>query len=236
MSTFNKETVIKHDGQKNTIEEWSKILNIGMPTLISRLRRGKSVEEAFTAPVKKVKPGYGKSVPHTTADEDGRLCLTYRGSTLPVEAWAEEVGVHKTTIINRLRRGLTVAQTLSSAPPQKRTPRKSKKPKIREVTEEYIREFNEGDGAKIICARCHRLVPRKGLKKLGANKLMTGPMWCEDCAVLGQPKKEKKESSEAGASTFLAVLLDDPDEASELSEIIGRFKGVNKVIVGSLDD
>jgi len=49
----SKNRVIKYKGKKKTFEEWGKYLGISTYTLIHRVYRGWSVEDAFTIPVLK---------------------------------------------------------------------------------------------------------------------------------------------------------------------------------------
>ena len=44
--------IIEYKGEKHTLSEWSKVLNIKRETLKSRLHNGWSIEKAFTSNVK----------------------------------------------------------------------------------------------------------------------------------------------------------------------------------------
>lgn len=55
---FNNKTdnhFLEYNGERDTIANWSRKLNIGYSALIMRIRRGWSIERAFTTPVIKRK-------------------------------------------------------------------------------------------------------------------------------------------------------------------------------------
>jgi RNA polymerase sigma factor (sigma-70 family) len=93
-------TTIAYRGQTKPLKEWSRELGIAYMTLYHRLERGKTVEQAFAAPVKHVS---GRGIP-----------LKYKGRTQSLAAWASELDLPTHVISARLAQGWSVAKTFAT--------------------------------------------------------------------------------------------------------------------------
>ncbi len=114
---------LTHDGETRTISDWADLLGIERSGLRSRLKRY-SVEVALSAPV-----GGHRIVPGKPSS-NVRL-LTLGDDTLTVSQWAKRLGIHVSTLRERIaRHGPDIALSVAGRAGRvvTRTPRKSPGP------------------------------------------------------------------------------------------------------------
>ena len=81
--------MVNHNGKTKSASAWASEYGIGRNVVLSRLRKGMSLEEILSTPIKKNLP---------------RL-LTHNGRTLTVAEWSRQTGIKYSAIKERLRRG-----------------------------------------------------------------------------------------------------------------------------------
>lgn len=122
---LNKRNNVRHEfnGKTQTLTDWSIELGIGRVTLLKRLQRGVPIEIAFNsdkylsyAPrvIENPKP---RDKP---VDSEKRAAIvagqyTYQGRTQSINAWADELGIKRPTLIKRLYGGMPIEKAFSTA-------------------------------------------------------------------------------------------------------------------------
>ncbi len=92
--------LVSHASETLPLTEWAKRIGVTLSTIYGRLDRGWNLERAATEPPK---PGTGRS---------SRRYLTYNGQTLLLTEWAEQLGISRQRLADRIRRGWSVAEAL----------------------------------------------------------------------------------------------------------------------------
>ncbi len=87
-----KSTLVTHNMETKTIEDWGVIFNIKPNCILQRLKRGISIEEALTTPV-------GKLAPRPV------ILLTIYSSTKTVAQWSYISGIDISTVKGRILAG-----------------------------------------------------------------------------------------------------------------------------------
>jgi hypothetical protein len=103
----NKRTnrIVEWKGQALTVSEWADIVGLKYSTLLERLNRGWSVEQALTLP-------FGSS-PFTQKSRE--KTLTFNGETRTLSEWAKLTGIPRGTLKGRLTvHKWTVERTLTT--------------------------------------------------------------------------------------------------------------------------
>jgi hypothetical protein len=122
---LNKRNNVRHEykGKAQTLTDWSEELGIGRVTLLKRLQRGVPIEIAFNtdkylsyAPrvIENPKPR------NKPVDSEKRAAIVkglyeYKGKTQSVQAWADELGIKRPTLIKRLYGGMPIEKAFSTA-------------------------------------------------------------------------------------------------------------------------
>lgn len=81
-------------GETRDVREWSKITGMPVSTITTRIRRGWLDERILTTPVKKKQAEYSE--------------LEYNGKTQTLSDWCKELGLKRSIIWKRLKRGWSV--------------------------------------------------------------------------------------------------------------------------------
>jgi hypothetical protein len=102
LSTSKRKTGITGDfrllnGEEKTLSEWCEIYNIDRESVSKRLHKGWGLEVALTKPI----------------NTDFNVFITHEGRTQTLAAWGLELGIPKTTLWGRHKRGLSVVQVLA---------------------------------------------------------------------------------------------------------------------------
>lgn len=99
--------MLEFRGQTKNLHAWAEELHFSSGTLDSRLRSGWSAEQILTTPL-----GRKRRKPR------GIHMLTYNGKTQSVAAWEAEMGLGRSMIYKRLRRGWSLEEALTTPPLQ----------------------------------------------------------------------------------------------------------------------
>ena len=95
-------TVATINGTRTAITEVMRQSGVGVSTFYSRRRTGWSVARAASTP------------PGRQARPDSRTesSYEYRGKRMSLNAWAKETGVNYRTLLQRINRGLSIAEAI----------------------------------------------------------------------------------------------------------------------------
>lgn len=92
--------LIEFDGRSMYVSEWAEEYDLPPKLLSGRLGKGWAIERALTTPVQKCASPSGE--------------VEYAGKTQSITKWAEETGVPMKQISQRLRRGWSVEEALTT--------------------------------------------------------------------------------------------------------------------------
>lgn len=93
--------VLTYDGITQTIREWASERNMTPDAIRGRIANGWSVEEALNTRTQRHLPRPEK--------------LTFKGITQSIEQWASDLGITSRTIHERILRGMSVQDVLSTS-------------------------------------------------------------------------------------------------------------------------
>jgi len=91
--------ILEFDGKKMNVSQWAKDLNLSVSTIFQRIKKGYSIEEILL-----------KGRVHRKSDE---RIITYKDKTQGLAKWVKELGIPRSTITNRLDRGMSIEEALS---------------------------------------------------------------------------------------------------------------------------
>jgi hypothetical protein len=95
-------------GRTMCMQDWAAEVGISPPTLLTRLQRGWSVEQALTTP----------AVRRANSDPGDRI-LTLNGKKRHLAEWARELGVNPAAILYRLNAGWSLKDALTTPKPER---------------------------------------------------------------------------------------------------------------------
>lgn len=87
---------LTHNGETHTITEWSRIIGVGIATLLRRLELG-----------------WDESRTLSTAHDARCIKITYKGKTRTIKEWSQLTNIPRKTIWKRHNRGWSPAEVLS---------------------------------------------------------------------------------------------------------------------------
>ena len=99
-------------GKTQTVIEWADELDICVGTIRTRLGRGRTIEDALSTSILKSGPPSGN--PTTRKSIEEQLRLTLNGVDKTVKEWASSLGLRASTIYDRLKRGCSIEEALST--------------------------------------------------------------------------------------------------------------------------
>ena len=101
--------MLTHNGKTQSVNQWGKELKLLTITIYARLQNGATVAEALRPIERK---SYPRKKPKT---------ITYNGETKTIPAWSAELGIHCTTIYDKMKKGITDPATLLGMAQQTKT-------------------------------------------------------------------------------------------------------------------
>lgn len=100
-------------GESRTIADWAPILGVPQATLLSRLRSGYSIEEAFAKPFKRRRSALAL---RANKPKTAKL-YTVNGVSKTLTEWSHHSGIALATLRHRLRKGVAIEAALQGKLP-----------------------------------------------------------------------------------------------------------------------
>ena len=102
--------LIEFDGRRQTLQEWSRELNIPRETIYWRISAGWSVERALSQPVSAA----AAAARAGRRDTKRVKKIAFHGKSQSQSAWAHQTGLRDSVIGQRLRAGWSIKKTLTT--------------------------------------------------------------------------------------------------------------------------
>ena len=90
--------LVKYNGKKMTLREWSEELNISLSTITKRKHNGYSDKEIIEGKPKRKRVA--------------NIYLQYNGESLTIKEWSKKLNIKEATIRTRLNRGWSTEDSL----------------------------------------------------------------------------------------------------------------------------
>lgn len=204
--TRRRETIkLTYQGETRTLEEWSKITGVHSTTIMSRIKRGRTLEEALTpGRAKRTKPTkaqmFNFGSPRNKGAEPSKFTkiakprkvteqakrFTYAGQSKTLRQWSDDCGVNFYTLRNRIRKGWTIEEALT-------TSTRKKKPKPTRASERKKRELYEHNGERLTLAEWSE---RTGIPRNTIYIRIKRRRWTVDKALTTPTQKRPPNTSE----------------------------------------
>lgn len=95
-------------GRTMCMKDWAAEVGIGPPTILTRLQRGWSVEQALTT-----------QATRRAYTDAGKKILTLNGKKNYLAEWAREVGISPAAILHRIQSGWSIKRALTTPKPER---------------------------------------------------------------------------------------------------------------------
>lgn len=196
-----RETIkLTYQGETRTVAEWSKMTGIHSATIMTRIKRGRTIEEALTpGRAKRTKPTKAQRLdfrmPRNKGAKPRKLTerakqFTYAGQSKTLSQWAVDRDVNFYTLRNRIRKGWTIEEALT-------TSTRKKKPKPTRASERKKGDLYEHNGERLTLLEWSN---RTGIAKHTLYIRIKRRRWTVDKALTTPTQKRPPNTSESLAA------------------------------------